>query len=82
MSDDCGEININTAVNHRLRLNYVNPPLYPVSVRNCPGPERGILCIFIGDLNSKSSLLLFTLLSARKPHFEKRPVIGNIIKYS
>ena len=47
---------------------------------NCTSPGRGALCILIGDLTSKSALLLFTLLSASKPHFKKRPVIVNPIK--
>ena len=43
--------------------------MYTVSVRDCPIPGRGILCILIGDLTLKSALLLFTLLSASKPNF-------------
>ena len=43
-------------------------------------PEHGILCILIGKLTLKSALLLFTLLITIKPHFEKRPVIGNPTK--
>ena len=41
---------------------------------------HGILCIFILGLTLKSALLLFTLLSAIKPHFKKLPVIDIRIK--
>ena len=54
---------MNTVVNHWLQVNYVNTILYPVSVRNCPRPGLGVLCILIGDFTSKITLLLFTLLS-------------------
>ena len=68
---------MNTVVNHRIQVNYVNTLLYPVSVSNWPRPGLGVLCILICDLTSESALLLFTLLSVSKPHFEKGPVIGN-----
>ena len=48
----------------RLQVNYVNPLLYPVSVSDFPSPERGAIGTLIGDLTSKSALLLFTILSA------------------
>ena len=43
---------------------------------------HGVGCILVCYLTSKSALLLFTLLSASKPHIRKRPVIGNLIKCS
>ena len=51
-------------------MNYGNPLIYPVSVSDFPSPERGVLCISIGDLTPKSALLLFTLLSACKRYTE------------
>ena len=50
-------------------------------VSDCTSPGSGVLYILIDDLTSISDLLLFTLSSASKPHFEKRPVIGNCIKF-
>ena len=82
MSVDCSEQERNNVLSRLLQVNSVNPLLYPVSVSNCPSPERGALCIFIGELTLKNALLLFTLLSASKPHFKKRPFIGNRIKCS
>ena len=61
-------------------MNYVNPILYPVSVIDWPSPGHSVLDILVGELTSKSALLLFNLLSARKPNFEKRPIIGNHIE--
>ena len=49
-------------------MNYVNPLLYPVNVRNFPRFGCGILYIFLGDLTSKSALLLLALLSASKKY--------------
>ena len=80
MSAHCGGLDINIVLKRHLQVNYINPLLYPVSVRGCPSPVRGILCILIGDLTPKSALLLFTLLSASKPYFKKRPIIGNNIE--
>ena len=57
----------------RLQVNYGNPLLYPVSVSDCTSPERVVFCISIVDLISKSAVVLFTLLCARKNHFEKAP---------
>ena len=37
---------------------------------NCPSPERGFLCIFIGDPTLKIALVLFTLLSGGKRYME------------
>ena len=65
---------------NQLQENYVNPLLYPVSVINFTCPGRVVIYILIGELTSKSALLLLTLLSVRKPHFKKRPVIVNPIK--
>ena len=73
---------MNTVVNHSWTGSYVNTLLYPFSVRNCPRHGYGVLYILIDDLTSKSSMLLFTLLSTSKPHFEKWPVMGNHIKCS
>ena len=60
-----------------LKINYVNPLLYTVSVSGAASPGYGVLCIFIGDLTIKNALLLFSIIGARKPYLEKRPVIGN-----
>ena len=40
--------------------------MYPVSVRDCPSNERGVLDISIGDLTLKNALLLLTPLSPRE----------------
>ena len=79
---DSGTLDLYTVLNLQIKINYFNLILYPVSVRYCPSFGCGILCILIGDLVSKSSLLFFTLWSARKPHFKNRPVIGNSITCS
>ena len=36
--------------------------MYPVSVSNLPVPERGVFCIFIGDIISRSGLVFLRLL--------------------
>ena len=55
----------------------INLLLYPVILSDCPSPDRGVLCILIDELISKSALLLFTILGASKPQYQKRPVFGN-----
>ena len=40
-------------------------------MRNCPSPERGIFCILVIDLISKSALVLFKLLRASKHNCKK-----------
>ena len=52
-----------------IRVNYGDPLLYPVSVSNCPSPERGVFCIFIVDLISKRALMFFSLVRARNYHY-------------
>ena len=42
---------------------------------NLPRPERGVLCISIVDIISKSALVLFSLLCASNYHYNKGPVI-------
>ena len=58
------------------------PLLYPVSVSDFTIHLHVLLCILIGDITSKSALLLFTLLSARKPQFKKHLIIRNCIDFS
>ena len=58
-----------------IQVIFVNTLLYPFSVRNCPGPERGVFCMFIVDLISRSTLVVFSLLCARIYHYNKGPVI-------
>ena len=54
---DCCDTGLILSESKRFQLNYVNPLLYPLSVRNYPSPERGIFCIklttsmFRGALN-------------------------------
>ena len=67
-----GGINLNKVLNRRIQVNCVNQLLYYHIVSGCPSPGREVLCIFIDDLTMKRALLLFTLLSASTPHFEKR----------
>ena len=80
MSADHGGLDLNTVVNYQIKVNYVNTLLYSFSVINFPIPVHDLLFILIGDLTLEITLSLFTLLSASKPHFKKRPVIGNMIK--
>ena len=40
----------------KIQVKYVNTLLYPVSVRDCPSPEHGLLGVSIGELNSKTAL--------------------------
>ena len=77
-----GGLYLNTLLDCRLQVNYINQLLYPVSVSDCPRPWRVVLCILIGEIPFKRALLIWTLLSASKPNFKKRPVIGNRIKFS
>ena len=65
-----------------LQVNYVNTLLYSVSSSDFPCPGCGILYIFIAGITSKSALLMFTLLSARKLHFRNSLFIDNNIKCS
>ena len=55
--------------------------MYPVIARNCYIPGRDVLCILIGELTSKTTLLLFTLLSESKHQSANLPVIVNRIKW-
>ena len=73
-SVDCSEQERDTVLNRRLRINYVNPLLYPVSAIDCPSPERGVLGIIIGDLTSKIYMLLFTLLIIIPPPVQDREI--------
>ena len=81
-SADCVELEGNTVSNICLQVHYMNALLYPVSVIVFTISGCCVLCILNGDLNLKSALLLFTLLSASKPHFKKRSVIDNLTKSS
>ena len=56
-------------------MTIVNTLLYPVSVVNFPGPERGVFCILIVNLISRSAPLVFSLLRAINYHYNKGPVI-------
>ena len=56
-SADRGGLDINTVLNLRLQVNYINPLLYTVSVSDCTSPGLGILYILIGELTSKSAML-------------------------
>ena len=42
---------------------------------NLPGPERGVFCILIIDLISRSALVVFILVRARSYYYKKGPVI-------
>ena len=53
--------------------------MYPVSVSDCPRPERGVFCILIVDIIFKSALVLLSLLCARNYQYKKGPVIADII---
>ena len=68
-------MDINTIVNLLASGKLQNIILYPVSVSNYPSPEHGVLCILIGNITSKSFLLVLTLLSSSKPYFEKSLLI-------
>ena len=48
-----------------------NTLLYPVSVSNFSGPDHGIFCISIIDINLRSALVLFSLLRASNYHNNK-----------
>ena len=48
--------------------------MYPVSVRDCPGPEHGVFCILIVNLISRRVLVLFSLLHAINYYYSKGPV--------
>ena len=57
-----------------------NTLLYPVSVRDCPGPKRGVFCILILDLISRSALVLLILLCASNYRYNKGPLKVEFIK--
>ena len=48
--------------------------MYPVSVIDCPGTERGLFCISIIDLVLRSALIFFSLLRASNYHYNKEPL--------
>ena len=50
-------------------------------MRDFPGPERGILCILIIDIISKSALVLFSLLRASNYYYNKGALKVEFIKY-
>ena len=51
-----------------------NTLLYPASVRDCSGPERGVLCISIVDLIFRSAMAVFSMLRAISYQYNK----GNV----
>ena len=77
-----GGLDLNTVLNLQIQVNYPNTLLYPVSVIDCTSPGRALLCILIGDLTSKISLLLITLLSESKTNLKNCSVTGNHIEFS
>ena len=48
--------------------------MYPFSVRNCPGPERGYFYISIVDLISRISTVFFSLFCASNYYYNKGPI--------
>ena len=59
-----------------------NELLYPVSLRDCPGLERGIFCISIVDTILRRDLVVFSLLRARNYYCNKGPVCYILPFYS
>ena len=55
----------------RLQVIFRNILLYPVSVRNCPGPEFFVFCTSIIGVISRRSLVFFILLYGIKCHYKK-----------
>ena len=49
-------------------------------MRDFPSPERGVSCILIFDIISKSVLVLFSLLRGRNYHYNKGPLKFEFIK--
>ena len=45
--------------------------MYPISVSDCPGPERGVFYISIVDLVSSSALVGLSLLCASNYYYMK-----------
>ena len=64
-----------------IQVIFGNTLLYPVSLSNCPGPERGVLCISIVDIISRSTLVVFSLLRAINYHYNKGPLKVEFFKY-
>ena len=54
--------------------------MYPVSVRDFPSPERGVLFILVVDLTSKLTLALFSLSRASSYNYNKGPINVEFIK--
>ena len=55
--------------------------MYPVSVSDCPGPERGVFCIFIVDIMLKITLVFFCLLRASDYHYNKESLKVECFKF-
>ena len=63
-SANYGEVDLDADVITWIQVILGNTLMYPVSVNNYPRPERGVFCILIVDLISKSALKFFSLLFA------------------
>ena len=59
-----------------------NALLYPVSVSNCPGPERVVFCISIVDIIPRSTLVVFSMLRAINYYYYRGPVCNVLPFYS
>ena len=57
-----------------LQLIFGNTLLYPISVRDFPGPEHSVFFIFIVDIISRSALVGFSRLHASGYYYRKGPV--------
>ena len=65
-----------------IHLIFCNTLMHPISVSDCPGPERGVFCILIFDLISSSALVCFSLLRASNYYYIKGPVCCIVPYYS
>ena len=64
---------LNFTLIDRLEVNYGNTLQYSFSVRDCPSPENGMLCIWIVDIILKSAVVLLYQWRASKHHIKKSP---------
>ena len=80
-SGDRSEVDLDSYTNRLTSVILCTPLLYPVSVSNFPGPERGIFCILIVDLIYISALECFSLLLARNYHYNKGRLKFEFIKF-
>ena len=81
-STDRGEGGCESDINCLGSVNLRKYTTVPISVRNFPGPERGVFCIVTVNLISRNALVGFSLLHARDYYYRKGTVCYVFMFYS